>query len=439
MGNIGIKKTHEKFKEEVFNLVGDKYEVLGQYINAKTKIKIKHTICNHEFEKNPMIFLQGQRCPYCYGHKRITHDEFVNKVFEIVGNEYTVLGEYKNKRTKIKMKHNICNYEFEMKPCDFLNGHRCDFCFGCNKKTREEFVEDVFNIVGDEYIVLGEYITSTQNIRMKHKNCGNEFDMKPGNFLHGQRCPVCCKRPRQVVIGFNSMWDTKPELAKLLADPNDGYKYTSHSMVKLDWKCPECGNIVKNILINRVSQQSLVCHRCSDNVSYPNRLMFSLLDMLDIDFEVEKTFKWLKGRYDFYFVYNEKPYIVEMDGLWHFKDNNLSGRTKEESHQIDAKKDRLAEEHGIHMIRINCQKSELEYIKNNIFNSEISNIFNLSPISWEICNKRSISSLKIQVCKLWEEYHDLNIILNIMKRKKSTLILWLKQCTKVGICNYNPV
>ena len=40
---MGKKKTHEKFVEEVFNLVGDEYEVLGRYVNAKTKILMRHS------------------------------------------------------------------------------------------------------------------------------------------------------------------------------------------------------------------------------------------------------------------------------------------------------------------------------------------------------------------------------------------------------------
>lgn len=59
------KKTNKEFKEEVKNLVGNEYTVLGEYINNKTKIKIKHNICGHEYMVRPNDFQQGYRCPEC--------------------------------------------------------------------------------------------------------------------------------------------------------------------------------------------------------------------------------------------------------------------------------------------------------------------------------------------------------------------------------------
>ena len=63
-------------------------------------------------------------------------------------------------------------------------------------------------------------------------------------------CPVeppigcgCCNG-KVVVKGINDMWTTNPELAKLLVNPDDGYKYTSTSGKKVDWRCPICNTII---------------------------------------------------------------------------------------------------------------------------------------------------------------------------------------------------
>ena len=111
------------------------------------------------------------------------------------------------------------------------------------------------------------------------------------------------------------MWDTNPELAKLLLNPEDGYKYTKGSNKKADWKCPHCDFIIKNKSIVEVYQRGLKCPQCDDGISYPNRLMFSVLNILKICFETEKLFKWCqfnykgknyRGIYDFYFTYKDK-------------------------------------------------------------------------------------------------------------------------------------
>jgi len=47
------RKTHEEFIQEVYDLVGNEYTVLGKYINATTKILIRHNTCGHEYVVTP--------------------------------------------------------------------------------------------------------------------------------------------------------------------------------------------------------------------------------------------------------------------------------------------------------------------------------------------------------------------------------------------------
>lgn len=316
------------------------------------------------------------------------------------------------------------------------------------KKTTEEFKVEVFNLVGDEYQVLGEYIDAKTKIKMLHNKCGNIYEVTPDNFLQCKRCPICCISPQQVKIGYNSMFDTNPELAKLLLNPEDGYKYTQNSNKKLDWKCHNCSEIIKNISPNKVNKHGLSCPSCSDGISYPNRLMFSVLNNLYIDFKPEKSFEWCryvfdkkvkKGIYDFYFKLNNQEYVIEMDGYFHFNYNPMNGKTKEESQQIDSEKDRLAIEHNILPIRINCEKLELEYIKTEILNSNLKDILNLSKIDWQECERKSLTSLKLQACELWKLHHNTKIISKKMKRNRSTVIDWLKSCSSAGLCDYEPI
>ena len=88
------KKDLNTFKKEVFEKYGDSYEVLGDYINNKTPILIKHNLCKKEFLVRPDIFISNYKkgCPYCFSNKKKTHEEFVKEVFNLFGNEYTVLG-----------------------------------------------------------------------------------------------------------------------------------------------------------------------------------------------------------------------------------------------------------------------------------------------------------------------------------------------------------
>ena len=120
-----------------------------------------------------------------------THEEFVAEVEALIGDEYEVIGRYENARTKLKMKHTKCNHVYEVRPNDFLKGRRCASCFGSIKKDTETFKKEVFELVGAEYEVVGEYKSTASKLKMKHAKCNHIYEIKPNNFLSGQRCPKC--------------------------------------------------------------------------------------------------------------------------------------------------------------------------------------------------------------------------------------------------------
>ncbi|MED4970395.1 hypothetical protein [Parageobacillus toebii] len=59
------------------------------------------------------------------------------------------------------------------------------------EKDTERFKEQVYELVGDEYIVLGEYVDAKTPIPMYHRNCKTVNSVTPDNFLHGRRCSHC--------------------------------------------------------------------------------------------------------------------------------------------------------------------------------------------------------------------------------------------------------
>ncbi|USK82636.1 hypothetical protein LHV56_12485 [Peribacillus frigoritolerans] len=189
------KKSTEEFKKEAFDLVGGEYEVLEEYADRFKKIKFRHNVCKSEYEVSPGNFLKGRRCPECFGNIKRTTESFKEEVYELVGEEYKVLGEYNGADTKINMKHNLCNYVWGVTPSHFLkDSSRCPKCFGLVKKTHEEFAQEVFKLVGDEYEIIGEYISSNKHIEMKHNECGHRWNVFPSNFIKKKkptRCPNC--------------------------------------------------------------------------------------------------------------------------------------------------------------------------------------------------------------------------------------------------------
>ena len=124
---------------------------------------------------------------------RKTDDRFKAEVRNLVGNEYAVEGTYQNNKTKIQLRHNSCGNTFLMKPNDFLYGRRCPECFGTPQKTTEQFKKEVLDLVGNEYSVIEPYENAHTKIQFRHNTCGNIFLMKSNDFLRGRRCPKCAK------------------------------------------------------------------------------------------------------------------------------------------------------------------------------------------------------------------------------------------------------
>lgn len=195
------RKTNEEFVSEVKELSNGDYEFLDEYVNNTTRLKVKHVECGHEYKVIPRDFLQGKRCPNCRG-KRIsesltkTHEEFVVEVKDLVGDEYRVVGKYTAAREKIKVKHNTCGRVYDVHPNKFLHGNRCSVCtfkeMGARSAhTLTHFKGMVFDLVGEEFVVLGDYTNNRTKTKMKHNVCGYEWEVQPDSFLGGNRCPRC--------------------------------------------------------------------------------------------------------------------------------------------------------------------------------------------------------------------------------------------------------
>ena len=99
--NFSKNKGINKFKREVFNLVGEEYEVISEYINSQSKILIRHNKCGREYVR-ANEFLQGKRCSKCSGRMKLDTKTFKERIFNLVGDEYEVLGKYVNSDTPIK-------------------------------------------------------------------------------------------------------------------------------------------------------------------------------------------------------------------------------------------------------------------------------------------------------------------------------------------------
>lgn len=188
--------TQEEYVSRVKESHGDDIKVLDLYKNRRTKIEVE---CKrgHRWLANPEPLSKGIGCPECSGNTKRTTDEFKVIVFELVGNEYTVMGDYVNKDVPINMKHNTCGHEFKMRPNSFIRGQRCpkeryERSSESSIYKKEEVIKRLKEVVGNEYIMIGEYKGASKDVTFIHNKCGKEFEQQPTRiYQDGVGCPHC--------------------------------------------------------------------------------------------------------------------------------------------------------------------------------------------------------------------------------------------------------
>jgi hypothetical protein len=390
---MGKRKTTEQFKQEVFDLVGNDFVFEGKYKGAKTKLTFTHNVenCGRKFPMDPTHFLRGQRCPNCKGEilsmkLSKSTETFKKEVLDLVGDEYTVEGEYISHHEKILMRHSLCESTFEMTPSNFLRGHRCTNK-DCKYKRKSEIVkrrgnnsfDERFVEYDDDYEVIDEYNGWNENMTFKHKKCGCVFRRTPAVFFRvkqGMKCPDCLR-------DYLPQWQSKTQ-EQFEQEVFDMYKdeYTVlgnyvQTNEKISMRHNLCGTEWDIQPANFLNGNA--CPRC--RASHGEKTIRRFLENSNIDFTPQKTFDELIGvggrnlSYDFYIPqYNV---LVEYQGEYH--DGTASIQTEEglkTQQEHDRRKREYAKSHGIDLLEIwywdfdNIEGILTEYF--NLYNEEAS-------------------------------------------------------------------
>lgn len=274
----------------------------------------------------------------------------------------------------------------------------------------------------------------------------NDGEISESNLKIGQGCSCC--NGKTIVAGINDIPTTDPWMVDYFQGGYDEAKlYSSRSAKKIFPKCPDCGKIKnKAIYICNIFQSHSIGCECSDGKSYPNKFIIALLKQLNVDFDYEKTFSWAKQyRYDavIYLIDRSEHFniTIEMDGgLGHGdeKCNNVEDILKQRNDILDdMNKEICALKNGNYHIRIDCLKSDKDYIKNNILNSKLAEYFDLSNIDWDKCDQFALKNIVKEICDYIKNNDSVNYndISNKFCISKSTVGRYLKRAKNNRMIN----
>lgn len=218
-------------------------------------------------------------------------------------------------------------------------------------KTQIEFVKEIQDKYNGEYIVLGEYKRIHSPILMRHTICGNEWNTTaPYDLLkvHPNTCPKCAHPSKPLTNDiYQKKLDTLFGKGVYLVKG----KYINNK-TKLRLK-HNCGKMVMP-KPNTILSGKYNCQHCETTNSVVSRNVEYVLDNLDIGYEKEKTFDWLKFKDNLYIDYYLYEYniAIEADGEQHYVPKRGGEVEFYKTLERDKYKYTLCKENDIALIRV---------------------------------------------------------------------------------------
>lgn len=269
---------------------------------------------------------------------------------------------------------------------------------------------------------------------------GYEGEILEANLEKGGGCLVCGQS--RVVSGFNDVATLHHDKVKFFYNEEDAALFKLTSSRYADFKCQSCGGKIPHRNVSSMLKREIIlCPLCSDKtMSFGEKMMWSILRHLNIEFLHNSTLDWSCGkRYDFVLI--NKNTIIEMDGMQHsIKSFSIEGADSiEEVKANDKYKEDLALSNGIeHYVHIDTKESEFSLIQERILNSELKNIIDLSKVDWNVIKENMIKPIGATCLELWNNGMKSTIdIANKLNIGVDSVRSYMKKYAEIGKCDYD--
>jgi len=187
-------------------------------------------------------------------HNRKTPEEFYEELEAKHGDRFELLDQYMSASNKIKIKCNWCGTIDYKYPSNLLRGS----CGGCYKKTRIKslsvFLDQVREIHGDKIQYIEGYVNSRSRIKLKCNICSNVWQTNPGSIINGKHgCPKCANT-RTTPAEFEA------KIKELYGNKFELLTPFISTDKKVKVKCNDCGDITKRFAKEVIKGRCQSCY-----------------------------------------------------------------------------------------------------------------------------------------------------------------------------------
>ena len=190
-----ICNTTEEFIKKAREVHGDKFDYSKVDFKGVTKPVIITCPIHGDFLQEPRNHIKGMGCQKCYGHYKLTTEEFIEKAKKMFPQYDYSTTVYEGSFKKIKL---ICpeHGEISMTPNSLLAGRGCNACGAKraqmkNRMNPSDFLLKAREVHGWKYdYSKSEYTNTDTKICIICPEHG-EFWQTPHHHLNGSGCPEC--------------------------------------------------------------------------------------------------------------------------------------------------------------------------------------------------------------------------------------------------------
>ena len=336
----------------------------SRYVGAHQLIEIKHNKCGKIFTQLANTHVRGGGCPFCNGTEKRSNITFKMAGEEKYGdlNSYDLV-DYKNAKTKVKIRCNRHNLIFEQIPDSYLRKNTgCPECSLENRKRRI----DGWSVDDDNILTALYSTTSNEELKLKFNKSVGSIVQRAGRFNLKKDELYISNLRRDINIklkGRNLDYQKVKEIA---------LKFKSRQEFgKLDTSAYDFAR--KNGYLDDICS-----HMLKINMSAPQLMLQTIMDGVLNKKSMYNTRQIIKP-FEIDIYYPEFKLAFEYQGIhWHGEDNTRDAIKLQRMKDLD-----------INLIYIMETSKQYEIdIKNQLVNNltEINRICNTSILPGDILN-----------------------------------------------------
>lgn len=193
-----MKKTHKEFVKEFHDKYPDSFiDIIGEYKTCRDEIECRCRIHDYKWNLRADKLMSGRGCKFCnYDNQKTNHATFLEKANNSCLN-FEIIGKYVDKKTKVKVKCKKCGVEKYLSPQMILYHNpqciqcnpQCEINIKNSVYTTHPHIAYFFaNKDEAKKITHG----SSKEVNMKCPFCGYKFKKCLNNASRfGINCPNC--------------------------------------------------------------------------------------------------------------------------------------------------------------------------------------------------------------------------------------------------------